>query len=181
MIVFFIWYLSIHSLLNSWSTIIIILRWILPIFWNINMFFVQYHLYSFSIIISNVFIMLPLFWRSNTFRNKMHGYSISMIILYSRIMIIFLIWYFFLYNTLHCICSSIFIFIWILILFILPLFWNHNTIIPKIITNCITIIVSQFWIKLILFIWYYSLFSLFKCINLILCQFLLVFWYFNSL
>ena len=142
MIVFFIWYLSIHSLLNSWSTIIIILRWILPIFWNINMFFVQYHLYSFSIIISNVFIMLPLFWRSNTFRNKMHGYSISMIILYSRIMIIFLIWYFSLYSIFHSICNItilmliilIFIFkiktFWILILIILPLIRYLYSIIP---------------------------------------------------
>ena len=125
--------------------------------------------------------MFPLFWRNNAFRNKMHGYSISMIILYSRIMIIFLIWYLFLYSIFHSICniikihSKIIIIIfkikvfWIFILIILPFFRYLNSIIPKIITNSMSFIIFSFWIKLILIIWYNTLFSLFKSMNLILC------------
>ena len=125
--------------------------------------------------------MLPLFWRSNTFRNKMHSYSISMIILYSRIMIIFLIWYLFLYSIFHSICNIMIIHIkviiiifkikvfWIFILIILPLIRYLNTIIPKIITNSMSFTISYIWIKLILIIWYNTLFSLFKSMNLILC------------
>ena len=125
--------------------------------------------------------MLPLFWRNNTFRNKMHGYSITMIILYSWIMIMFLIWYLFLYSIFHgirniminCIEMSIIVFkikvLGILILIILPFFRYLNSIIPNIVTNSMIFIIFSFWIKLILIIWYNTLFSLFKSMILILC------------
>ena len=125
--------------------------------------------------------MLPLFWRNNAFRNEMHGYSISFFICYYWIMIIFLIWYLFLYSIFHSICniikihSKIIIIIfkikvfWIFILIILPFFRYLYSIIPKIITNSMSFIIFSFWIKLILIIWYDTLFSLFKYMNLILC------------
>ena len=120
--------------------------------------------------------MLPLFWRNNTITCKIYSYSPVITIYNSRIMIIFFIWYFLLFISLiHSFSLIVFIFFWIFVLFILPIFWYLNSIIPKIVTNCITMIISYLWIKLILFIWYYSLFSLFKCMNLILCQFFLVF------
>ena len=59
----------------------------------------------------------------------------------------------------HCLSSIKFIFIsfWIFILFILPIFWNYNTIIPQIITYCISFIISYFRIMMILFTWYNTL------------------------
>ena len=122
--------------------------------------------------------MFPLLRWNYFIMSKTHSNCPSIIIYNSRIMIIFLIWYLlFIISLMHGFCKiiSFFCFWWILILLILPSFWYIYSIIPKIVTNCITMIVSQLRIKLILFIWYYSLFSLFKCINLILCQFLLVF------
>ena len=122
--------------------------------------------------------MFPLFRGNYFITSKIHCNSPSTLTYNIGIMIIFLIWYFLLIISLmHSFCKiiSFFTFLWIFILLILPTFRNHNAIIPKIVTYCITIFISQLRIKLILFIWYYSLFSLFKCINLILCQFLLVF------
>ena len=122
--------------------------------------------------------MLPLFWRNYSIISKIHSYSPSIFTYNIGIVIIFFIWYLLLIISLmHSFCKviSFFCFWWIFILLILPIFWYNNTIIPKIVTNSISFIVSQLWIKLILFIWYYSLFNLFKCMNLILCQFLLVF------
>ena len=86
----------------------------------------------------------------------MHGNSPSIIILNIWIMIIFLIWYLLLFVSLmHCLSSIKFIFIsfWIFILFILPIFWNINFIIPKIITYCISFIILYFRIMMILFTW----------------------------
>ena len=86
-------------------------------------------------------------------------------------MIIFFVWYFlFVSSLMHSFCkiSSSLIFWWIFILLILPSFRNHNTIIPKIITNCVSIFISYFWIMLVLFIWYYSLHSKFHSFSLFL-------------
>ena len=71
-------------------------------------------------------------------------------------MIIFFVWYSLFFSSLmHSFCkiSSSFIFWWIFILIILPFLRNHNTIIPKIITNCVSIFIFYIWIKLILFTW----------------------------
>ena len=122
--------------------------------------------------------MLPLFRRNYSIISKMHSYSPSTLTYNIWIMIIFFIWHLLpIISLMHSFCKiiSFFCFWWILILLILPSFWYIYSIIPKIIANSITIIISQLRIKLIFFIWYYSLFSLFKSINLILCHFLLVF------
>ena len=122
--------------------------------------------------------MFPLFRGNYFITSKIHCNSPSTLTYNIGIMIIFLIWYLLLIISLiHCLSKifSFFSFLGILILLILPIFWYNNAIIPKIITYSISIIISYFRIKLIFFLWYYSLFSLFKCINLILCQFLLVF------
>ena len=86
-------------------------------------------------------------------------------------MIIFFVWYFlFVSSLMHSFCkiSSSLIFWWIFILLILPSFRNHNTIIPKIITYGVSIFIFYIWIKLILFIWYYSLHSKFHSFSLFL-------------
>ena len=114
--------------------------------------------------------MLPLFRRNYSIISKIHSHSLSSITYNIGIMIIFFIWNFLFFVGLnHSFSLIVFISFWIFILLILPIFWYLNSIIPKIVTNSITIIISQLRIKLILFIWYYSLFSLFKSINLVLC------------
>ena len=85
----------------------------------------------------------------------MHSYSPSNITYNIRVMIIFFIWnLFIMISLIYGFSSSIFIFLWIFVLFVLPSFRNNNTIIPKIITHSITIIIFQFYIMLILIFWY---------------------------
>ena len=101
--------------------------------------------------------MFPLLRWNYFIMSKTHSNCPSIIIYNSRIMIIFLIWYLlFIISLMHGFCKiiSFFCFWWILILFILPIFWNNNAIIPKIITHSITIIIFQFYIMLILIFWY---------------------------
>ena len=89
----------------------------------------------------------------------------------------FFIWNFSLYSLFHSVCNVITKIpsniikpktLWIFILFILPSFRNHNTIIPKIITYGVPIFIFYIWIKLILFICYYSLHSKFHSFSLFL-------------
>ena len=115
---------------------------------------------------------MPLFWRNYSIISKIHSNCPSTLTHNIWIMIIFFIWnLLFIISLMHCFCKipSFFCFWWIFILLILPSLRYLNSIIPKIVTNSITIFISQLWIKLILFIWYNTLYSLFKCINLILC------------
>ena len=78
-------------------------------------------------------------------------------------MIIIFIWTMTFDSCLHSFCLSIFILLGIFILLILPIFWNINTIILKIITNCFSIFISYFWIMLLFISWYFSISCLFKC------------------
>ena len=111
--------------------------------------------------------MLPLLRWNYTITSKHHSYSPSMSTFNIRIMIIFLIWYFILIKSLiHSFSFSIFIFLWIFILPILPLFRYLNSIIPKIITYCMIIIIFNIRIVIILFIRYLSIYSLYHSISL---------------
>ena len=111
--------------------------------------------------------MFPLFWWNNTITCKIYSYSPVITIYNSRIMIIFFIWYFLLFISLiHSFSLIVFIFFWIFVLFILPIFWNYNSIIPKIITYSITIFIPYLWIMLLLFTWYNSFYSLFHSLSL---------------
>ena len=102
--------------------------------------------------------MFPFFRWNNSIISKHHGNCPSTFTYNVRIMIIFLIWYFLLFVSLmHCLSKSILIFFRIFVLFILPIFWNYNTIIPQIITYCISFIISYFRIMMILFTWYNTL------------------------
>ena len=152
----------------------------LPLLWWNNTITCKIHCNSPTIIICYFWTMFPLFRGNYSIICKIHSNSPFTLTCNVWIMIIFLIWNLLLIISLiHCLSSIKFIFIsfWILILFILPFFWNYNSIIPKIIANCISFIISQLRIKLILFIWYNTLYSLFKSMNLILCQFLLTLWH----
>ena len=111
--------------------------------------------------------MFPLFWRNNTIMSKIHSHSPSLFIFNIRIMIIFLIWYlFFIISLIHSFSFSILIFFWIFILPILPLFRYLNSIIPKIITHCMIIIIFNIRIVIILFIRYLSINCLYHSISL---------------
>ena len=87
-----------------------------------------------TMIILYIWFMIPLFWGNNTIFSKSHSYcpvTRSNI----RIMIIFFIRYFSFIICLYKCHSTVytiltFLFFRILILFILPFFWHHNTIIP---------------------------------------------------
>ena len=114
---------------------------------------------------------MPLLRRNYFIISKHHSNSPFIIIYNSWIMIVFLVWYFlFIISLIHSFCKiiSFFTFLWIFILLILPSFRNHNTIIPKIITYSVSIFIFYIWIKLILFIWYYSLHSKFHSFSLFL-------------
>ena len=107
--------------------------------------------------------MFPLFRGNYFIMSKIHSNSPSIITYNIRIMIIFLIWNLLLIISLmHSFCKiiSFFSFLWIFILFILPIFWHLYSIIPKIVTNCITIFIPYLLIMLVLFIWYHSILSL---------------------
>ena len=115
--------------------------------------------------------MFPLFWWNYSIICKIHSNCPSIIICNTRIMIIFLIWYFLLIVSLmHSFCKiiSFFSFWWIFILFILPIFWYNNAIIPKIVTNCVSFNVSQFRIMLHIFTWDNTINSLYHSISLTL-------------
>ena len=113
--------------------------------------------------------MLPLLRWNYTITSKIYSNCPSMFIFNIRIMIIFLIWYLlFIISLIHSFSFSILIFFWIFILPILPLFWNLYTIIPKIITHCMIIIIFNIRIVIILFIRYLSIHSLYHSISLTL-------------
>ena len=125
---------------------------------------------------------MPFFRRNNTIRSKIHSNCIFIIILYIRIVIIFFIWYFSLYSIFHSICNIIptmIVFLillfkiktfWIFILIILPIFWNINSIVPKIITYSMIIIIFYIWIMIILYFRYLSFYGLFHsfCLSIII-------------
>ena len=116
--------------------------------------------------------MFPLFRGNYFIMSKIHSNSPSIITYNIRIMIIFLIWNLLLINNLlhsqGSIWSITFYSFWILILFILPVFWNNNSIIPQIITNCMSFSVSQFRIMLYIFTWNNTIYSLYHSISLTL-------------
>ena len=125
------------------------------IFWNLFTIICYIHCCCPFMIILYIRFMIPLLWRDNTISSKSHSYC-PLTRSNIRIMIILLIWYFLLIICLyHCHSTiyTIFIFLefWILILLILPLFRNFKTIIPKIITYSITIIIFFILISFFIF------------------------------
>ena len=125
------------------------------LFWNLLTITCYNHCSCTTIIILYIRFVIPLLWRNNTIASKSHSNSPT-----TRnniwIMIIFFIRQFLfiicLYKC-HSIIYSILTFLefWILILLILPLFRNFKTIIPKIITYSITIIIFFILISFFIF------------------------------
>ena len=82
--------------------------------------------------------------------SQIHSNSISIFILYIRIMIIFFIRYSSKPCIIKCLRSiPIFISLRILILFILPFFWHHYSLVPKIVTYSLRIIINNIRIMII--------------------------------
>ena len=81
-------------------------------------------------------------------------------------MISIFIRYLFIHSLCHSLSTSIIIWLGKFILFILPLWRNLNTIVPKIITYSMSLIISYLWIMLVLFIWYYSSHCYFHSLSL---------------
>ena len=168
---------SSYSHCNCPSFIILQFGIMFPLFfWNLFTISCYIRCSCTTIIILYIRFMIPLLWRNNlSFTCKSHSNSPatrSNI----RVMIIFLIRHLsFIICLYHCHSKINIIFTFlefrILILFILPNFWNYYSIIPQIITYCIPIFIPLTFISLYI-LWYLSLFNYFILLLILLILYL---------